>query len=308
MDLQEMREARKKSCAVFAKFCLESKECGDGVFCFFEGEDRKYYFQRITKYTEYDIKKIFTYDCTGKTNVIAVQKLINNNCGYNNINKMFFIDNDYSQITEQNNDLYITPCYSIENLYITENAFGKFLHVEFGLNCLDDDYKKCLKCYNDRLKEFCDHITILNKWLFCQKQKKQSNVIIEPNALKICKYFNIDITSLTNKQTIDEALLYTFYSNAKQITEEERHKCEKWLKKAPLYSLFRGKYFLEFYKKIIFSLKEHNKNGTFFSKKHISVNINIDSNMLSTFSNYADTPECLIEFLNNHKKSKLITA
>lgn len=29
-----MREARKKSCAVFAKFCLESKECGDGVFCF----------------------------------------------------------------------------------------------------------------------------------------------------------------------------------------------------------------------------------------------------------------------------------
>lgn len=48
-------------------------------------------------------------------------------------------------------------------------------------------------------------------------------------------------------------------------------------------------------------LKTLNKAGGYFSTKYNNIHINITSNRLSELSQYAITPICLKEFLENHK-------
>ena len=62
-----------------------------------------------------------------------------------------------------------------------------------------------------------------------------------------------------------------------------------------------GKYEIEFLKKIIDSLKAKNKTGGYFSQKYTSVHIDPNINILSALADYADTPQCLIDFLKQYQ-------
>lgn len=48
-------------------------------------------------------------------------------------------------------------------------------------------------------------------------------------------------------------------------------------------------------------LKSENMNGTFFEAKKRCVSINLTGNRLSELSQYAISPKCLCEFIENHK-------
>ena len=58
---------------------------------------------------------------------------------------------------------------------------------------------------------------------------------------------------------------------------------------------------MEFLRKILESLVVENKAHTYFSETYNCVRLNPGSNMLSSLSAYADTPRCLVEFLESHK-------
>lgn len=46
---------------------------------FFEGEDAKYYFPRIEKYSGYEYTKIIHYNCGGKKGVLKALNLVEKN-------------------------------------------------------------------------------------------------------------------------------------------------------------------------------------------------------------------------------------
>lgn len=104
------------------------------MFLFFEGtDDFKYYCPRISILcNEKEYKK---YDCNGKQNVLRIYDMITNQTQKDSKTiKMFFVDKDFDDNSNIDNEIYVTPTYSIENLYFTDIAIKKMILAEMGLS------------------------------------------------------------------------------------------------------------------------------------------------------------------------------
>ena len=301
MNLDNIKASRNKGCVIFAKFTQEKRNNKNCLFCFFEGEDIKYYSSRIQKYTGYDYKNTVTYNCRGKKEVLKAYDLIQND-NNESIKKAFFIDKDFENNYHLKNEIYITPGYSIENFYTSDECFSKILCSEFGFNYSDEEFKTCLKDYKARKKEFHEGVTLLNSIIACQITTP-SSIVGELNLddLKLTKLFSeISIDKIKYAKTIDYNTIISFFP--KVIVDEDlvKNKAIEFSSKNKSL-IFRGKFELFFLVKIIDSLKEKNRKGNYFTEKHNCVKIDPNINTLSTLSAYADTPICLKEFLNEYQ-------
>lgn len=304
MDIENTREARQKGVVAFAKFCQDKKGHEECLFCFFEGEDSKYYGSRIEQYTEYPSEKVINYNCGGRKEVERVYLLISKRHEYDDVNKMFFIDSDYIPNEKVPPDMYQTPCYSIENFYSSVDCFGKIINREFGINSIDPDYSKCVTDYCNRQSEFHSYTEFLNVWLSCQREeeenKKQKAVVLKD--FKVAKLFSeISIAKVAPKQAIDKELLKTIFPDAYDIERDRIDAASEAWSSKKTQQVYRGKFEMEFLRKILESIVTANKAHTYFSEVYNCVHLNPGSNMLSSLSTYADTPTCLISFLKAHK-------
>ena len=304
MDVEKMRDAKLKGVVAFTKFCHDKRGHEDCLFCFFEGEDSKYYGSRIEQYTGYNSTKIVNYNCGGRDEVERAYLLISKKREYDKVNKIFFIDSDYTPKKQLSSHIYQTPCYSIENFYSSVECFGKILNREFGINSIDADYKKCIDDYTNRQCEFHNYTEFFNAWLFCQRseeeRKKRKAVVLKD--FKIAKLFSeITITKVEKKDEIDKEFLKECFPNSYDIEEEQINSVSKKWSSKKAQQIYRGKFEMEFLRKILESLVVENKAHTYFSETYNCVRLNPGSNMLSSLSAYADTPRCLIEFLESHK-------
>lgn len=119
---------------------------------------------------------------------------------------------------------------------------------------------------------------------------------------KISKLFSeIAIDSIVSKGEINREKIEELFPDSKKIEECEIEKKIEYFKQGGMGKLFRGKFEIEFLKKIIDSLKAKNKTGGYFSSKYTSVHIDPNINILSALADYADTPQCLIDFLKQYQ-------
>lgn len=272
------------------------------LFCFFEGEDAKYYCPRIEEYTNYTYDCITVYNCGGKKEVLLAYDLIVKKDD-DNIAKAFFIDSDYDSYRCTHKLLYQTPCYSIENLYTSVSAFQKLINREFGINTSENDYKICCKDYIERKREFYDATMFFNTWLSCQRLQEIQNgeKKVKLSKFKISKLFSeISIQKIELKEPIDIYKLNELFPESKTIAMDEINKEITYFNERDVDLLFRGKFEMDFFKKIIDSLILLNKTGEYFSYKYTSVSVNPNINPLSSLSQYVDTPQCLIDFLRQY--------
>ena len=86
-DVETMNEYKKKSAAVYMKCLLDYPRKPDSLFCFFEGEDYKYYRSRMLKYLNIDEDNIIMYECKGKIEVLKIYENLNKN---RKMKKIFF--------------------------------------------------------------------------------------------------------------------------------------------------------------------------------------------------------------------------
>ena len=304
MDVESTRNARQKGVVAFTRFCQDKKGHEECLFCFFEGEDSKYYGSRIEQYTEYPSEKVINYNCGGRKEVERVYLLISKRPEYDDVNKMFFIDSDYIPNEQVPSDMYQTPCYSIENFYSSADCFGKILNREFGINSIDSDYSKCVTDYCNRQREFHSHTGFLNVWLSCQREeeeiKQQKAVVLRD--FKVAQLFSeISIAKVECKQVIDKNLLMSIFPDAYDIEQTRIDATSEVLSARKVQQVYRGKFEFEFLRKILESIIIANKARTYFSEVYNCVHLTPGSNMLSSLSMYADTPTCLISFLKAHK-------
>lgn len=297
MDIDEVRKKRTNAESIFTKFIKNRDFFNKKIFCFFEGEDQKYYGIRIEKYVEISQEDAIFYSCGGKKQVLKLYEMLKKN--YSDVKKMFFIDRDFDGVNNSD-EIYTTPGYSIENLYVSEETFKNILHKEFGINVIDKDFKKCLQDFRSRKKEFNSEIIILNAWLYYQKDKmkEEGYVNISYQNLKINRFFDIKIDSFTIKKKMTKELLKKEYKESYDINELD---LLKYRNKLVDENLLRGKYQIEFLKSILNDLIDKNKKRRYFENHIESVNLNPNINFLGSFSVYADTPKSLIEFLSNYK-------
>jgi hypothetical protein len=301
-QLDEMREARESSNVAFINFIDNYTKFSNNVFCFYEGEDGKYYNQRIKTILGNCIISIKTGN---KKETLKVWRKIKLDSAYDTTKKMFFVDRDMDDIPEdKNNDLYITPCYSIENLYVNIQSFGDILQSEFSCIKTGVDYQKCINKFIELYKHFNNEMIEFNALVLLRKKKNLGNGKVKLSNIKTHQMIAINIDGIGKGSKYEEII-----NNLKiklKVEEDELDIAIKEIKtKGDYNNLFRGKNQLDFMITFINILKQLHKDEIFFEKKQESVTINLTENRLSELSQYADFPQCLKEFIKNHK---IITA
>lgn len=300
--MQEMIDSSEEIEAIFHEYILTKDNNSESyLFCFFEGnDDYKYYCPRIKLFST---NEIITYECGGKDNVLTLYGMIKENTMSNEANDvLFFIDKDFDNDENIFEDIYVTPCYSIENFYITNTAFSEFLKGELKISRNSpkredkQDYEKAITFFSIEKGKFINETLLLNVWYSLQKSK--SKKIIQgskPDLTKIKNIKNIEFP-ITLDSLKELTQNYADINNAEITNETVR------LLRNPEYS-FRGKYFEEFlYKILTIIITDSNKPKMLFSKRR-RVNINVGKdNLISLLSQYADVPLCLKAYLINKIK------
>ena len=228
---------------------------------------------------------------------------------YKNINYAGFIDKDFEDWFENPKPerIYVTPCYSIENFYVTESSFKKILSAEFDVtefNENKDDFVKCVAVYNDRLIEFLSGILSFNCWVKAHRIMRRDDP-----SVKNLNLSNISTKDLIKVNLDTVSVIYDFddpFGVFNDLSDfcfctsalDEAYESFKDLDRL---SSFRGKQQIDFIRELLLKLKNDktSKVPSFFSRKgNVPISLSRD-NIISELSQYADTPDCLVRFLEN---------
>lgn len=295
--LAEMREARVCYESRYIEFINNRRYHYKYAFCFYEGEDGKYYDPRIrSRFAD----NFLSYPVGNKKEVLKLLKKIREDKKYNDLCLMFFVDRDYdNSMIGHDGDLYETPCYSIENLYIGEECVKQILKSEFNLNVIEPDYIQCLNDYKQRESEFNECMLEFNALSYLRRQNSDANSDFAFGSVKTSQLTQIHIHEVKKADKYDEIIC-----KIKEVLNFNDSEIEGAMiilkEKGDFTTNFRGKNQLDFFVSFIRELKELHNNGQYFSKRYNKVHINITSNRLSELSQYACTPSTLVEFIDNH--------
>jgi hypothetical protein len=308
LSVEQMRQSRKSYSVAYQEFMLNYKKYN--YHCFFEGkDDPKYYNFRIKSF----VNNFNWYICNGKDYVKEIKKIIEMN--YQNIKSMYFIDKDFSNQNSDSNDIYITPCYSIENFYTNEEFIKEVLKTEFVIYESDDDFNRIMDIFKELQKEFHKKTIILNAWLASYNDKLEQN-----NSQEI-KRLNIDdkiepilknpvlpeLKGIKNLDKINEKLKIDniFKVDSNLITKEDITKKIEFFENIGKFEcFFRGKFELIFIVSFLEKLKQEvtKKNNRSYNLKKRKCDVEFKfNNILSSLTQYAKTPICLINFLKKNK-------
>lgn len=295
--LDQLREKRGIAEVVFKKFTEANRYFSSHAFCFYEGDDGKYYNSRVSKYWD---SSFIPLVAGKKKEVLRVMRRIQADPLYENVCTMFFIDRDYDEpLAQTNPDLFETPCYSIENLYAQDVVFSRILQSEFSLSVIDPEHQKCLNDFRTRLGEFNQIISKFNAVVKYQHQYAPET-ICQFSSVKTSRLVQADIKHVAKAPRHDEQInnWVTKLCADNSVLET----LEQQLRADPTPSLtLRGKNQLDFVVAIVMSLKALNTSGEYFSRKLEKVYITLTENRLSELSQYAITPPELDIFLKQHK-------
>ena len=299
--LVEMRLGREESSTAFMEFTSKRKYHSNYAFCFYEGEDGKYYDHRIRSI----IGKDFIHIKAGnKIKVLKVMKLIKDKPEYQSVNTMFFVDRDmgFDMKEYKEKDVYVTPCYSIENLYVNEDSFGMILETEFGLNIDDADYITYKQKFVEMYHDFCELMLEFNALVLLRKEKELDCEKVIIQNIKTTDLVTIDVYSGISKSSKYNDTIEKIKEKLDVKDEEITSAKIGLLEHGEKSNIFRGKNQFDFMTKYIEQLYKGRKE--LFDPVPQNIKIAPNQNRLSTFSLYAQTPECLENFLQAHKSKK----
>ncbi|WP_396188529.1 DUF4435 domain-containing protein [Flavobacterium sp.] len=302
LSVEEMRNSTTISVVAYAEFANSTRALPNHLFCFFEGKDNPYYVPRIKKYTN-DYHPI---KCGGRSKVLEVYELIKNQAVYSRYKKAFFIDRDFNEaMPEQNPPIFETPCYSIENLYVSSSIFKEILSNEFHLSETTNPlHQKYFDLYQQRQDNFHDAVLLFNAWYSCLIDRRNNEII--QTGVQLANKFPRGLISIS----MDEVLInYDFnqlkekFPSAIEVNEENLAVKIEEFRNCDKLKTFRGKYEMEFLIKFIelmISNAKENEEDVRFSFDGALNN----ERAISVFTNYAETPEILYNYLESVTSNK----
>lgn len=272
---------------------------------FFEGEDEKYYSIRINSI--YPSLKWSGIKCGGKSNVVDIRKRIREHEAYSAAPCMFFVDADFDDNSNLINcdDIYITPCYSIENFYISIDTYTKVLSAEFGVNDSLDCFDNAIACFNEAKSSYIDAIKEFNfliRELRFMERRRELTGRLNINNISFENLIKVDIGNI--EKIYDEKVPNSIFPELPDGIVIELDNSKQHFDNLSGEQWFRGKQNLEFFRIFIEKLKadrcKKNARKIFKDKGNVKLQIS-KANCISELSQYADTPECLLEFLRRQK-------
>jgi Protein of unknown function (DUF4435) len=134
-----LRRERVTAATILRSVIREFSSQADAVFCFFEGEDAGYYSVRIRQEL-YKYKFVF-HNCDGKRTLRRVYQTLSDNQSLSELRGMFFFDRDYDfEIGGLDpKTCFVTDGYSIENYYVSSEAFERIIRSAFFADQVYDE-------------------------------------------------------------------------------------------------------------------------------------------------------------------------
>jgi Protein of unknown function (DUF4435) len=296
MSVDNLRASRGKSVAVFVEFTRLYKQYESALYCFFEGEDSRYYGIRIKNITR--PKKDIYLNCKGKQGVLGIHRMLASRNHYRNTRAAYFIDRDFDQsiFSMGLSGIYETPCYSIENFYTSVQCFSEILKNEFKLTESDENFERCVSLYKKRQEEFHDAVDLLNAWIACNRDRSsQFNI----SYLSVLRFIHDDLNQVIATYTIDD--LSNLFPDTPVISQQELDTKKYDLKVDTRQKSFRGKFEIEFLFAFLQKLMNEANQGNYpyFTCKVKVVLSLTKRTIISDLSQYADTPDCLHRYLES---------
>lgn len=295
LSVEELRNSRARSVVAYAEFVDSTAKLPNHLFCFFEGKDNDYYVPRIKRHTN-DYHPI---KCGGRSKVLEVYNLIKNQFVYEKYKKAFFIDRDFNDtLSLQIPPIFETPCYSIENFYVSVLVFKEILSNVFYLSETTSSlHQKYLKLYKERQEEFHQAILLFNAWYAClisirNSDGLQTGVQLDDKFPK--GLIQISIDKVAKNYTFQN--LKDKFPNAIEVTQKDLDVKILDFTNCEASKTYRGKYEMEFLIKFIDCMlansKINNETLTFPFGSPLT-----NQQAISIFSAYAETPVDLDDYI-----------
>lgn len=311
-----MRQSREKAQVAVLEFALSTRKFSTHLFCFFEGKDNDYYVPRIRRFTDnyYPIK------CGGREKVLDVYRIIVNRPEYSRYKKAFFIDSDFNPpLAATVPPIFETPCYSIENFYVSPHVFKGILTNAFHVSEVNDPTKfdDCLALYTKQQAEFHEAISLFNAWYAClvdikNETGKETGATLgelsifkgkdKEGGKKYLKF--IDFTLQSVSADYDFERIKATFPEATDVPNDVLADKHEQFKRCNGSQVFRGKFEMQFLVKFIQLLIHDSLSTKSVVKSKINFAFGDASSMnneqaTNIFEGYADTPSNLIEYLRN---------
>lgn len=298
MKPEELLELSEESSAVaFHKFVLLCKGRENDLFCFFEGRDSQYYGNRIRSITN---RKYHPISCGNKKTVLETYEWLNTQSTYHKYLKTFFVDKDFDPFQLKDN-VYETPCYSIENLYVNEECLSEILKNEFGLTEVDSEFPHIINLFRDELANHNQATVLFNAWYAALKETKAKENLKSTGVNldhKLPKNFIcLKIGLISSNYDLNK--IKACFANAIEVTEEDVSKKRSELLAGATADKLRGKFQLTFYCEFLRFLIEDANTSQRILKRRTKFNVD-KANIFTQLSQYAKTPNCLVTFLQKY--------
>lgn len=268
----------------------------EGVYCFVEGEDSKYYSIRIrAKYHSLEPNFI---NSGGKQSVLKLYEVITKKTEYNDARLLFFVDRDFDQLIN-NPDIYETPVYSIENFYTSLSCFSRILKIYFKLNEACDDFAVSIALFNRMQEKFHNAMLLINAWIAYQRDisNAQNTARLDLKDIDLDEFVTIKIDQVQERYNIEK--IKEFFPNAIQVQERDLAEKIEIFKNQNKQEIFRGKYEIEFLRKFLEILRTEigrKHSNIFKERKTISLQLS-RKNLLSELGDCADISSCLVSYI-----------
>jgi hypothetical protein len=296
MSVDKLRDSRGKAVTIFIEFTRLYKQYESALYCFFEGEDSKYYGIRIKNIVRPE-KDIYL-NCNGKEGVLGIYRMLSSRNYYKNARTAYFVDRDFDQsiyiIGISGIRIYETPCYSIENFYTSVQCFSEILKNEFKLTESDENFERCIALYTKLQEEFHNAVELLNVWVACHRDKSsQLNI----SDITLLRFIHVDLKQVIATYTIED--LHNMFPSLPIILPQELDAKKSELSVNTRQKSFRGKFEIEFLIAFLQKLIDEANQGNYphFTRKVKVVLKFTKRTIISDLSQYADTPDCLYSYL-----------
>jgi hypothetical protein len=302
--LDALRGSRDSYAVKLRDFLRLSGQRPDAYIIFFEGQDSKYYSYRIEL-----LRQELPWagiNSGGKDNVLRLHELIVNHDQHKLVKTLYFIDRDFDELHELPNHhmVYITPGYSVENLYVTEQVIRRILRDEFGLDEYsetDDSFGRCVTAFRNSLADFTESAAELNGWVMLQRRHEKESPGTSKanlNSISLPRYFQVGLLASTSTYTLTE--IETATNATRSFTKGEAMAAVAAIPTADRSARFRGKFQAYFLRVFLSRLCEDANSRTpelFNQRRSVALNLS-ERNLVSELCQYAETPDSLRAFIS----------
>lgn len=293
MTVYEMKVATTKPSVALSSY-LKLPRCKGDLICFFEGVKDPYYYQgKIESITGKHLQCVVCGNKEAVLQIYTKQKNLpvmmadaKSKCVF-----AFFVDRDYDDLIN-NPDICETIGYAIENYYTNPEAFSNLVKDYLRVREDSEDYKSLMSFYYTCFNQFHGVVNTFNAFYRIVRKKKLpiigghlgEHFSKELATIEVGKCIsNYDLNKLNEKYGVSVSV-----SELKASLSSLSHE--------DLFYVFRGKYEMEFYFKLLQYIQS---NWKVLVSKSISLTLNMDK-IMSDYSQYAVFPSELHSYIMSH--------